>query len=167
MMLNNVMSAARRLSLAWRSRMCAVQAWRNSAPVSATQSPAVPDWLGYAIARTSLVDSDYALPVVTCHLLLVPRYQLSSLGRRSMDVCIIASYRRPWSVLRCRWINDLEFAVGWPPRSDVVTSLSDVHWKHFCSLSTSVSSALEVIYDDALYKSTLSIYLSIYLFICL
>jgi len=46
----------------------------------------------------------------------------------------------------------------------VVTSLSDVHWEHSCSLSTSVSSTLEVFfYDDALYKSTLSIYLSIYM----
>ena len=57
----------------------------------------------------------------------------------------------------------------------VVTSLSDAHWKHSCSLSTSVSSALEVSYDDALYKSTLSVcmsvclsvYLSIYLSVCL
>jgi len=40
-----------------------------------------------------------------------------------------------------------------------------ITWIHSCSLSTSVSSALEVFYDDALYKSTLSIYLSIYLLI--
>jgi len=39
----SVTSAARRPALAGRSRTCTVQAWRNSAPVSATQSPAVPD----------------------------------------------------------------------------------------------------------------------------
>ena len=33
----------------------------------------------------------------------------------------------------------------------IVASLSDVHWKQFCSLSTSVSSALEVFYNDALH----------------
>jgi len=38
----SVMSAARRLAVAGRSRTCAVQARRNSAPVSATQGPAVP-----------------------------------------------------------------------------------------------------------------------------
>ena len=43
-----VTSAARRLALAGRSRTCAIQARRNSASVSATQSPAVPDWLCYA-----------------------------------------------------------------------------------------------------------------------
>ena len=39
----SVTSAARRPALAGRSRACAVQARHNSAPVSATQSPAVPD----------------------------------------------------------------------------------------------------------------------------
>jgi len=37
-------------------------------------------------------------------------------------------------------------------------------FKTFLFASTSVSSALEVFYNDALYKSTLSIYLSIYLY---
>jgi len=39
----SVTSAACRLALAGRSRTCAVQARCNSTPVSATQSPAVPD----------------------------------------------------------------------------------------------------------------------------
>ena len=76
------------------------------------------------------------------HQLLVPRYQLSSLGRRSFAVAVAG--------IRCR----LTFVTR-----RVVTSLSDVLWKHFCSLSTSVSSAL----DDELCKSTLTIYLSNYL----
>jgi len=82
------------------------------------------------------------------HQFLVPRYQLSSLGRRSFAVA------GPTIGIHCRLTSVIRH---------VVTSLSDVHWKHSCSLSTSVSSALEVFYDDALYKSALSIYLSIYL----
>ena len=46
----------------------------------------------------------------------------------------------------------------------VVTSLSDIHWKHSCSLSTSVSSALEFFLRRMRYvnRHYLSIYLSIY-----
>ena len=78
------------LALAGRSRTCAVQARRNSAPVSATQGPAVPDCVTPAsdIASRQLCQSSpssrAALPT-----------QLTWL-----------------SVLRCRWINDLEFAVS-------------------------------------------------------
>jgi len=77
--------------------------------------------------RTSPADSDYALPVVTnflcrvtnsAHLVVGP---LLSLNQR------VGIRGRLTSAIR-----------------RVVTSLSDVHWKHSCSLSTSVSSALEV-----------------------
>jgi len=89
------------------------------------------------------------------HQLLVPRYQLSSLGRRS---CAAAG-PTTWNSLSA----DLRHSVI----RRVVTSLSDVHWKHFCSLSTSVSSALEVCYDDALYPHYLSVCLSVSLSVCL
>ena len=76
---------------------------------------------------TSPADSDYALPVVTnflcrvtnsAHLVVGPSLSLNKrLG------------------IRCRLTSVIR---------RVVTSLSDVQWKHSCSLSTSVSSALEV-----------------------
>ena len=97
--------------------------------------------------RTSPVDSDYALPVVTNFLCCVTNSAHLVVGR---------------------WTDDLEFAVGWPPWH-VVTSLSDVLWKHSCSLSTSVSSALEVclrwcaIYIDIIYLSCLFVCLPTYL----
>ena len=66
------------------SLTCAVQARHNSAPLSATQGPAVPDWLCYASLghrqQTAILRS------ASRHQLLVPRYQLSSLGRRSFAV---------------------------------------------------------------------------------
>jgi len=77
--------------------------------------------------RTSPVDSDYALPVVTnflCHITnsahLVVGPSLS-LDRRLG--------------IRCQLTSMIQH---------VVASLSDVHWKHSCSPCTSVSSALEV-----------------------
>ena len=77
--------------------------------------------------RTSPVDSDYALPVVTnflcrvidsAHLVVGPSLSLDQ-----------------WLGMRCRLTSVIR---------RVVTSLSDVHWKHSCSLSTSVYSELEV-----------------------
>jgi len=124
----SVTSAARRPALAGRSRTCAVQARCNSAPVSATQSSAVLDWLCYvSLGHRQQIASDYALPVVTnfmCHITNLAHLvvgPLLSLDQRLGIRCQLTS------VIRC-----------------VVTSLSDVHWKHSCSLSTSVSSALEV-----------------------
>ena len=76
--------------------------------------------------RTLPVDSDYALPVVTnlCHITNSAHLVVGS--SLSLD-------QRLW--IRCRLTS-----VIW----HVVTSLSDVHWKHFCSLSTSVFITLEV-----------------------
>ena len=94
--------------------------------------------------RTSPVVSDYALPVVTNFLCRVTNAAHLIVGPSlSLD---------QWLGNRCRLTSVIR---------RVVTSRSDVYWKHSCSLSTSVSSALEVFYDDALYKSTLSIYLYI------
>ena len=70
------------LALAGRSRTCAVQAWRNSAPVSATQGPAVPD----CVTPASDIASRQRLRSASHHQVLVPRYQLSSLGCRSFAV---------------------------------------------------------------------------------
>ena len=77
--------------------------------------------------RTSPVDSDYALPVVTNFLCRVTNSAHLAVGLSlSLD---------QWLGIRCRLTSVIR---------RVVTSLSDVHWKHSCSLSTSVSSALEV-----------------------
>jgi len=82
-------------------------------------------WL--IVLRQPQTSRDYALPVVTnflchvtnsAHLVVGP---LLSLDQRLGIRCQLTSVIRR-----------------------VVTSLSDVHWKQFCSLSTSVSSALEV-----------------------
>jgi len=126
---------------------CCPSFWMCMAGVSNTKSRST--WLIVSLTsrqpRASPADSDYALPFVTnflcrvtnsAHLVVGP---LLSLDQRLRIRC------RPTSAIR-----------------RVVTSLSDVHWKHFCSLSTSVSGALEVFYDDALYKPTLSIYLSLH-----
>ena len=77
--------------------------------------------------RTSPADSDYALPVVTNFLCRVTNSAHLVVGPSlSLD---------QWLGIRCRLTSVIRH---------VVTSLSDVHWKHSCSLSTSVSSALEV-----------------------
>jgi len=97
--------------------------------------------------RTSPVDSDYALAVVTnflcrvtnsAHLVVGPSL---SLDRRLGIRCLLTSVIRR-----------------------VMTSFSDVLWKHSCSLSTSVSSALEFFSMTMRYinRYYLSIYLSIY-----
>ena len=57
--------------------------------------------------------------------------------------------------------DDLEFAVGWPAWPDVQWRLFQMFIeKNVCLPSTSVFSALEIFNDDALYKFTLSIYLT-------
>ena len=97
--------------------------------------------------RTSPVDSDYALPVITnlscrvtdsAHLVVGPSLSLDR-----------------WLGIRCRLTSAIR---------RVVTSLSDVHWKHSCSLSTSVFNALEVIFTTMRYinQHYLSVYLSVY-----
>jgi len=98
---------------------------------------------------TPAADSDYALPVVTNFLCCVTNSAHLVVG----PLLLLDQ----WLGIRCR-----PTSVIWR----VVTSLSDDHWTHFCSLSTSVSSILEVLYDDALYKLTLSVWLSVYLSIC-
>jgi len=91
---------------------------------------------------------DYAVPVVTNFLCRATNFQLT------------------WSsVLRYRWTNDLEFAVGWPRWSDVY---SDESFRR--SLKTflfakyySVSSALQVFLRQCAIKIDI-VYPSIYLF---
>ena len=115
-------SAARRFALAGHSRTRAVQARCNSAPVTATEGPVVlrQPW-------TSPVDSDYALPVVTNFLCRVTN---------SAHLVIGPSLLLDWRLgISCRLTSVIRH---------LVTSLSDVHWKHSCSPSTSVFSALEV-----------------------
>jgi len=70
---------------------------------------------------TTMKVTDVVVVVTVVFLLhqLIPSSKLND-STLNTYVCPIRSYRR------------------------VVTSLSDVHWKHSCSLSTSVSSALEV-----------------------
>ena len=80
------------------------------------------------------------------HQLLVPRYRLSSLGRRSFAIAGPTTWNSLSADLRDPTCSDESF------RRSLITFL-------FAKVSTSVSSALEVFfYDDALYKSTLSIY---------
>ena len=120
-------SAARWLALAGRSRTCAVQARRNSAPVSATQSPAVPD--------------------VLCYVSLEHHQQTATtLCQSSPTSCAALPTQLTWSsVLHCRWTHHIGIRCQLTSViRHVVISLSDIHWKHSCSLSTSVSSALEV-----------------------
>ena len=77
--------------------------------------------------RTSPVESDYALPVVTNFLCRVTNSAHLVVGPSlSLDQRL---------VIRCRLTSVIR---------RVVTRLSDVHWKHSCSTSASVSSALEV-----------------------
>jgi len=79
--------------------------------------------------------------------------ELSSLGRRSFAVAGPTTSNSLSADLRDQMCSEESFR----------RSL-----KHSCSLSTSVSSALEVFYDAALYKSTLSVCLSIWcLSVCL
>jgi len=72
---------------------CAVQARRNSARVSATQSPAVPE--------------------CSCYVSLGHRQQTATTLCQSSPTSYAAlPTQLTWSsVLRCRWTNDLEFAV--------------------------------------------------------
>jgi len=69
--------------------------------------------------RTSPADSDYALPVITNFLCRVTNSAHLVVGLLlSLDQWL-GIHCRLTSVIRC-----------------VVTSLSDVHWKHSCLLST-------------------------------
>ena len=90
----SVSSAAYRLALAGRSGTYAVQARCNSAPVSATQGPAVPD--------------------VLCYVSLEHHQQTATtLCQSSPTSCAALPTQLTWSsVLRCQWTKDLEFAVS-------------------------------------------------------
>jgi len=69
-------------ALAGHSRTCTVQSRHNSAQVSATQGPAVPDCVMSALD----IASRQRLRSASRHQLLVPRYRLSSLGCQSFAV---------------------------------------------------------------------------------
>ena len=112
-----------------------------------------PQYLIHCVTPASDIASRQWLRSASRHQLLVPRYQLSSLGRRSFAVAGPTTSNSLSADLRDQMCSEESFR----------RSL-----KHSCSLSTSVSSALEVFYDAALYKSTLSVCLSIWcLSVCL
>jgi len=71
----------------------------------------------------------------------VPRYRLSTYGRRAFSV----AGPTVWNSLLTCGIRS------------VLWTVTDSHWRHFYFGSTSVFSALEVCYDNALYKFTFDI----------
>jgi len=92
----SVTSAARRLALlhaeirvtlARRSRTCTVQSRRNSARC---QQHKAPQYLTDCVTPASDIASRQRLRSASRHQLLVPRYQLSSLGRRSFAQFAVA-----------------------------------------------------------------------------
>jgi len=103
---------SRRLALAGRSRTCAVQARRNSAPVSATQSPAVPD---YCVTSASDIASWQRLSSASR-----PTGSRNFLCRvtNSAHLVVGPSLSLYQLVIRCRLTSVIR---------RVVTSLSDVH----------------------------------------
>ena len=99
------------------------------------QQHKAPQYLIDCVTSASDIASRQWLRSASRHQLLVPPYRLSSLGRRSFAVAGPTLNWLGWLGSRCQLTSVIR---------RVVTSLSDVHWKHSCSLSTSVSSALEV-----------------------
>jgi len=79
---------------------------------------------------------NYVWAWISLRLRLRPRYQLSSLV---VGLSLSLDQRLG---IRCRLTSVIRH---------VVTSLSDVHWKHFCSVSMCVSSALEVFFTTMRY----------------
>jgi len=103
--------------------------YKLSVTVHRCQQHKAPQYLIDCVTPASDIASRQRLRSANRHQLLVPRHWLSSLGHRSFAVA------GQWFGICCQ----LTSVIG-----RVATSLSDVHWKHSCSLSTSVSSALEV-----------------------
>ena len=120
----SVTSAARRLALAGRSRTCIH--YKLGVTVRRCQQHKAPQYLTDCVTPASDIASRQRLRAASRHQLFVPRYQLSSLGRQSFAVAGPMTW------------NSLSADLRDP------TSFSDVLRKHSCSLSTSVSSAVDV-----------------------
>ena len=108
------------------SRLLHVDLHWLDVPVRRCQQHKAPQYLTDCVTPASDIASRQRLRAASRHQLFVPRYQLSSLGRQSFAVAGPMTW------------NSLSADLRDP------TSFSDVLRKHSCSLSTSVSSAVDV-----------------------
>ena len=129
-------------------RVCVVASvlFASSGPVAGTsvcmQTPSPPPHLSEHCIPLSSADTRRHLRSINRHLLAVPHFRLNTYGRRTLSVA------GRWPGTQSRILSGIQRAAQ---------TVLGVYLKRTCSRITSASSALGVLNDYALYKSTHSL----------